>query len=132
MLKYLILKGVLVIMMEKMLNDETEMVLAEILNIYIKNNELSNKKFILDCVDAIYSLNDLNGYLKRLRFAKMSRFVDAAYSIKKRTIKFNKTYTEKISSSSISFEDIILDYEEYKKQDNNNEYNNVSYINIGV
>ncbi len=49
-----------------------------------------------------------------------------------RTIKFNKTYTEKISSSSISFEDIILDYEEYKKQDNNNEYNNVSYINIGV
>lgn len=49
-----------------------------------------------------------------------------------RTIKFNKTYTGKISSSAISFEDIILDYEEYKKQDNNKEYNNVSYINIGV
>ena len=32
MLKYLILKGVLVIMMEKMLNDETEVALAALLN----------------------------------------------------------------------------------------------------
>lgn len=49
-----------------------------------------------------------------------------------RTIKFNKSYTEKISSKGITFEDIILDYDEYKKQENKQEYSNVSNINVGV
>lgn len=49
-----------------------------------------------------------------------------------RTIKFNKSYTEKISSTGITFEDIILDYDEYKKQENKQEYSNVSNINVGV
>ena len=48
-----------------------------------------------------------------------------------RTIKFNKSYTEKISSKGITFEDIILDYDEYKKQENKQEYSNVSNINVG-
>lgn len=95
MLKYLILKGVLVIMMEKMLNDETEVALAALLNMYIKNNGLNDKKFILECVDVIYSLNDLNGYLKHLRFINMPKNTNAAYSIKKRTIKFNNQYLNK-------------------------------------
>ncbi len=49
-----------------------------------------------------------------------------------RTIKFNKSYTEKISSKGITFEDIILDYDEYKKQENKQGYSNVSNINVGV
>lgn len=49
-----------------------------------------------------------------------------------RTIKFNKAYTQKISSKGIAFEDIILDYDEYKKQENKQEYNNISGINVGV
>lgn len=48
-----------------------------------------------------------------------------------RTIKFNKSYMEKISSKGITFEDIILDYDEYKKQENKQEYSNVSNINVG-
>ena len=78
-----------------MLNDETEVTLAALLNMYIKNNGLNDKKFILECVDVIYSLNDLNGYLKHLHFINMSKNTNAAYSIKKRTIKFNNQYLNK-------------------------------------
>ena len=49
-----------------------------------------------------------------------------------RTIKFNKSYTEKISSKGIIFEDMILDYDDYRQQENKQDYNNTSSINISV
>lgn len=49
-----------------------------------------------------------------------------------RTIKFSKSYTEKISSKGITFEDIILDYNEYSKKENKQDYNNISSVNVGI
>ena len=90
MLKYLILKGVLVIMMKKMLNDETEVTLANILYNYIKHGGLSNEKFVFDCLSAIRELNDLNSDLNHLIFKDMGKKTYASYNYSKKTITINK------------------------------------------
>ena len=87
---------------------------------YRKNNSV----YILDSVGT-----KKNAYINEI--AERLLVIEPLLNIT-RTIKFDKVYSEQVISKVMSFNDIILDYSEYKKLDNKNEYNNFSNIEVKV
>ena len=87
---------------------------------YRKNNSV----YILDSVGT-----QKNAYINEI--AERLLVIEPLLNIT-RTIKFDKVYSEQVISKVMFFNDIILDYREYKKQDNKNEYNNFSNIEVKV
>lgn len=57
-------------------------------------------------------------------------FVVEAGKTKKKTIRFNKIYANQVPMRQMVFGDIVMNYEEYKKQENKKQYNNRTIITI--
>ncbi len=87
---------------------------------YRKNNSV----YILDSVGT-----KKNAYINEI--AERLLVIEPLLNIT-RTIRFNKAYSEQVVSKVMFFNDIILDYNEYKKTDNKNEYNNFYNIEVNV
>lgn len=104
----------------------------EIYNIQVTNN--TSKRILLDSkqnTDTVY-LNSKTGGVFRATIYELS---EASLTIGERqtktlNIKFNKVYNPKLKMSTMNFNNIIMDYEEYSNTQDKANYKNTNVIQI--
>ena len=104
----------------------------EIYNIQVTNN--TNKKILLDSkqnTDTVY-LSSRTGGIFRASIYEIAEesLTIGAMQTKKISIKFNKVYNPTLKISTMNFNNIIMDYNEYSNIQNKSNYKNINTIQI--
>lgn len=106
----------------------------EIYNFKFTNN--SNKKILLDnCQNSksIYLLdnNEMKYYFYNNEI-DMNKFIIENKFTNKLQIKFNKSYSSSKNAEKVVFSNVILNYEEYLKEENKQNYSDISELEVNI